>query len=124
MGGIGEEAEHDARASCTGDARTRARRQTCGVVAKTGQLRQLEEIVAAHPRIHSGEGLFYCDILCAAAEAAGMRARLIAPSELDARDARLLAVGRRVGNLGARTGSWRSWRRGRWGRADRLPLET
>jgi hypothetical protein len=60
----------------------------------------LEDIVAAHPRIHTAEGRFYRDLLREAAEGAGLRVRVIAPDELDAKDAkdaRLVKVGRVVG---------------------------
>src|SRR5205814_4572156 len=35
----------------------------CAVVARHGELPALEEIVSAHPRIHTAEGLFYRDVL-------------------------------------------------------------
>jgi hypothetical protein len=69
----------------------------CGIVAKAGAMLALEDIVAAHPRIHTAEGGFYRDVLKEAAEAAGMRARVISPANLDGKDARLAAVGKVVG---------------------------
>ncbi|HLK39946.1 MAG TPA: hypothetical protein VKU41_24490 [Polyangiaceae bacterium] len=71
--------------------------RACAVVAKEGRALALAEVVAAHPRIHAGEGHFYRDVLCEAAEAAGMRAAVISPRALDARDPRLVHVGRVVG---------------------------
>lgn len=71
--------------------------KACAVVAKRGAMLPLEDVVAAHPRIHTAEGRFYQDVLKEAAEAAGMRVKVIAPDELDAKDARLVKVGRVVG---------------------------
>jgi hypothetical protein len=71
--------------------------EACGLVAKKPALLPLEEIVAAHPRIHTAEGGFYRDVLKAATEAAGAKVKVIAPGELDAKDARLAGVGRVVG---------------------------
>jgi hypothetical protein len=71
--------------------------EACGLVAKKAALLPLEEIVAAHPRIHTAEGGFYRDVLRAAAEATGMKVKVIAPGELDAKDVRLASVGRVVG---------------------------
>jgi hypothetical protein len=71
--------------------------KACAVVAKRGAMLSLEDIVAAHPRIHTAEGRFYRDLLREAAEGAGLRVRVIAPDELDAKDTRLVKVGRVVG---------------------------
>lgn len=71
--------------------------EACALVAKKGALLPLEEIVAAHPRIHTAEGLFYREVLQEAAGAAGLRVKVIAPAELDAKDPRLVKVGREVG---------------------------
>jgi hypothetical protein len=71
--------------------------EACALVAKKGALLPLEDIVAAHPRIHSAEGLFYRDVLVEAAKAAGLRVTVIAPAELDAKDPRLVKAGRVVG---------------------------
>jgi hypothetical protein len=71
--------------------------ESCVVVAKKGALLPLQDIVAAHPRIHASEGLFYRDVLMDAAASTGLRARVIAPAELDVKDARLADVGKRVG---------------------------
>jgi hypothetical protein len=68
--------------------------RACAIVAKGGAMPELEWIVAAHPRIHSCEGMFYRDALVAAAERAGLRVVLVAPRELEpktTRDAKLLA---------------------------------
>ena len=71
--------------------------EACAIVAKKGALLPLEDIVAAHPRIHTAEGGLYRDVLKEAAEAAGLRVKVIAPAELDAKDPRLVQVGRGVG---------------------------
>jgi hypothetical protein len=71
--------------------------EACAVVAKKGALLPLEEIVAAHPRIHTAEGLLYRDVLVDAAKATGLRVKVIAPAELDTKDPRLVNVGRVVG---------------------------
>ena len=71
--------------------------EACAVVAKKGPLLPLEEIVAAHPRIHTAEGRLYRDVVCEAATAAGLRVKLLAPDALDAKDPRLVKVGRAVG---------------------------
>ncbi len=69
----------------------------CAIVAKKSPMLPLEQIVAAHPRIHTAEGGFYRDVLVQAAERAGMRVAVIAPAELDAKDERLVRVGKIVG---------------------------
>jgi hypothetical protein len=71
--------------------------ESCGLVAKKAALLPLEEIVAAHPRIHTAEGGFYRDVLKEAAEAAGLCVKVIVPGALDTKDARLVHVGRVVG---------------------------
>jgi hypothetical protein len=71
--------------------------KACAVVAKKAAILPLEDVVAAHPRIHTAEGCFYRDVFKEAAEGAGMRVRVIAPKELDAKDERLVKVGRVVG---------------------------
>jgi hypothetical protein len=70
---------------------------TCAVVAKKGVMPPLEEVLTAHPRIHTAEGCFYRDVLLEAAEAASMRACVIPPKDLDAQDERLVKVGKVVG---------------------------
>jgi hypothetical protein len=71
--------------------------KACAVVAKKTPMLPLQDVVAAHPRIHTAEGCFYRDVLRAAAEGAGMRVTVIAPHELDAKDPRLVEVGKVVG---------------------------
>jgi hypothetical protein len=68
--------------------------QTCAIVAKGGAMLPLEDIVLAHPRIHTGEGMFYRDALAAAAESAGLRVVLVSPNELEAKTATSLGVTR------------------------------
>jgi hypothetical protein len=69
----------------------------CGVVAKAGAIPALDVVLSAHLRIHAAEGLFYRDALVAAAHSCGLEVRLVAPSSLDAKDARLAAAGRAAG---------------------------
>jgi hypothetical protein len=78
-------------------ADSNARSAGCAIVAKPGALLPLGEILASHPRIHAAEGLFYRDALCAAALACGLAVRIVAPRDLDPKDARLAAVGRALG---------------------------
>lgn len=112
-----------ARKEATGRASAVMRRlaathdvEACAVVAKKAAMLPLRDIVSAHPRIHTAEGSFYRDVLRAAAEGAGMRVRVVAPQELDAKDERLVEVGRVVGRPW--TVDWKvavmgAWRAGR-----------
>jgi hypothetical protein len=74
--------------SCDGDA-GRARSQCA---------HRLGGILGAHPRIHSAEGWFYRDVLCAAGEALGFTTRVVAPKTLvtSAEVAKLLARARKL----------------------------
>jgi hypothetical protein len=72
-------------------------RPGCALVAKAGAMLPLDDVLASHPRIHTAEGLFYRDALRSAAEACGLNVRLVAPQKLDAKDPRLVAVGRALG---------------------------
>jgi hypothetical protein len=70
----------------------------CAVVAKAGAMPEaIEDIVGAHPRIHTAEGFFYRDALLAAAAACGLAARVVAPREVDVKAPGLAEVGRAVG---------------------------
>jgi hypothetical protein len=71
--------------------------RACAVVAKSGAMPELDVVLASHPRIHTAEGIFYRDVISDAAKAVGLRAHVVAPSELDAKDRRLTEVGRAVG---------------------------
>jgi len=71
--------------------------RACAIVAKLGQLPELDVIVASHPRIHSAEGMFYRDVLVAAASASGLTPRVLSPAKLDANDPALVAAGRVAG---------------------------
>ena len=71
--------------------------EACAIVAKPGAMPELDVVLASHPRIHTAEGIFYRDVLSDAAKAAGVRAHVVSPSELDAKDRRLADVGRAVG---------------------------
>jgi len=54
----------------------------CAIVASGAPMRPLEEIVAAHPRIHAAEGCFYRDVLLQAMELNQLPARTVAPKSL------------------------------------------
>ena len=74
------------------------RRLACvAIVARQGALLPLEQIVVAHPRIHLSEGLFYRDVLLAAAERSGLAGQVISPKALDTDDPALAAAGRSLG---------------------------
>ncbi len=51
------------------------------LVAKPGEVGELEQVLASHPRIHTAEGSFYRDVLLAACP---VRMQLVPPSSLDA----------------------------------------
>jgi hypothetical protein len=52
----------------------------CAIVAKNGEVADLEEVFASHPRIHTAEGCFFRDVLQAACT---IPVRVIPPSSLD-----------------------------------------
>jgi hypothetical protein len=52
----------------------------CAIVAKTGEAGDLDEVLAAHPRIHTAEGCFYRDVL---REACPVPVQIIPPASLD-----------------------------------------
>ncbi len=58
-----------------------AQAAACALVAKPGDPGPLDEVLAAHPRIHAAEGCFYRDVL---AEACPIPVRLVPPKTLDA----------------------------------------
>jgi hypothetical protein len=58
-----------------------ARANACALVAKPGDPGPLEEVLAAHPRIHTAEGCFYRDVL---AEACPIAVSIVPPAMLDA----------------------------------------
>jgi hypothetical protein len=63
----------------------------CAIAGKQTPMPQsLEEILAAHARIHAAEGCFYRDILRRAAEAHGLPVRMVAPDALGLGDAAAL----------------------------------
>jgi hypothetical protein len=53
----------------------------CAIVAKDRAAGDLDEILAAHPRIHTAEGCFYRDVF---RDACPVPVRLVSPSSLDA----------------------------------------
>jgi hypothetical protein len=55
--------------------------EVCAIVAKDRDPGDLDQILAAHPRIHTAEGCFYRDVF---REACPIPVRLVAPSSLDA----------------------------------------
>ncbi|HET7788232.1 MAG TPA: hypothetical protein VFL36_19830 [Myxococcales bacterium] len=72
----------------------------CAIAARQTPMRQsLEEILAAHARIHAAEGCFYRDVLRRAAEAHGVPVRIVAPDALglDGAAALLAEAGRAAG---------------------------
>jgi hypothetical protein len=52
----------------------------CAIVARSGTIPSLPEILQSHPRMHTCEGYFYRDVLC---EACGIPTRVVAPVSLD-----------------------------------------
>ncbi|HEX3849295.1 MAG TPA: hypothetical protein VHV81_18075 [Steroidobacteraceae bacterium] len=54
--------------------------QICAIVAKEGEIGDLAQVLASHPRVHTAEGLFYRDIL---REACSVPTRIVAPRSLD-----------------------------------------
>ena len=52
----------------------------CAIVAKDGEVGNLETVLASHPRIHMAEGCFYRDVL---RDACTIPVRVIPPSSLD-----------------------------------------
>ena len=52
----------------------------CAVVAKEGDIGDLEAVLASHPRIHAAEGFFYRDVL---RDACPVPIRIVSPSSLD-----------------------------------------
>jgi hypothetical protein len=57
-----------------------ARARACALVAKPGEPGPLDEVLAAHPRIHTAEGCFYRDVL---AEACPIPVTIVPPKTLD-----------------------------------------
>jgi hypothetical protein len=81
-------------------ARAGAGLVACGIAAKdTPMPAALDEIVAAHPRIHVAEGCFYRDAWRDAARSERLPSRVIAPRELESSAARAAvdALGKIVG---------------------------
>ena len=52
----------------------------CAVVARSGTIPSLLEVLQSHPRMHTCEGYFYRDVLC---EACGIPTRVVSPASLD-----------------------------------------
>jgi hypothetical protein len=57
-----------------------ARARACALVAKLGDSGPLDEVLAAHPRIHTAEGCFYRDVL---AQACPIPVTIVPPAKLD-----------------------------------------
>lgn len=66
--------------------------RACAILAKDGPMASFEEIVAAHPRIHTAEGCFYRDALHAASEARGLTTHLIPPARVEAAAAKAMRM--------------------------------
>jgi len=64
----------------------------CAIVAKKGEMLPLENILAAHLRIHAAEAHLYRDVLRDAAEAIGLPARIVSPSDLETASAMAMRV--------------------------------
>lgn len=73
----------------------------CAIVAGDAPLRPYDEIVAAHPRIHTAEGAFYRDILRTACDAHRIAVAIIPPRALPDSPA-LTAAGTTLGRPWAR----------------------
>src|SRR5262245_56330149 len=52
----------------------------CAIVAKHGDARDLDEVLASHPRLHTAEGCFYRD---AFRDACAIPVHIVSPSSLD-----------------------------------------
>jgi hypothetical protein len=52
----------------------------CAIVARAGEPLPIDEVLAAHPRIHTAEGCFYRDVL---AEASPVPVTIVPPTTLD-----------------------------------------
>jgi hypothetical protein len=52
----------------------------CAIVAKDGEVGDLDEVLASHPRIHAAEGCFYRDVL---RDACTIPVRVVPPASLD-----------------------------------------
>lgn len=64
----------------------------CAIVAREGAMPALDVTLAAHPRIHTAEGLFYRDVLAAACASLRVPSRVLAPKTIEARAAKALRV--------------------------------
>jgi hypothetical protein len=63
------------------------------VVAKTGSVRgSLDEILAAHPRLHAAEGCLFRDALADALRATGIATEVMAPADVEKTSAKRLDV--------------------------------
>jgi hypothetical protein len=64
----------------------------CAIVARQGAMPPLEEVVKAHPRIHTAEGVFFRDVLRDAAESHRLATQMFPPKELDALAAKAMTI--------------------------------
>jgi hypothetical protein len=64
----------------------------CAIVARQGAMPALEEVVKAHPRIHTAEGVFFRDVLRDAAESHRLATQVFPPKELDALAAKAMTI--------------------------------
>jgi hypothetical protein len=75
--------------------RMRAQRRSigrCAIVARRGAMPPLEEVLKAHPRIHTAEGVFFRDVLRDAAESHRLATQVFPPKELDALAAKAMTI--------------------------------
>jgi hypothetical protein len=64
----------------------------CAIVARQGAMPPLEEVVKAHARIHTAEGVFFRDVLRDAAESHRLATQVFPPKELDALAAKAMTI--------------------------------
>jgi hypothetical protein len=64
----------------------------CAIVARQGAMPPLEELVKAHPRIHTAEGVFFRDVLRDAAESHRVATQVFPPKELEALATKLMTI--------------------------------
>ena len=64
----------------------------CAIVARQGAMPPLEEVVKAHPRIHTAEGVFFRDVLRDAAESHRVATQVFPPRELEALAAKAMTI--------------------------------
>jgi len=66
--------------------------ERCAIVARQGAMPPLEEVLKAHPRIHTAEGVFFRDVVRDAAESHRLPTQVFPPKDLDALAAKALTI--------------------------------